>query len=275
MSACAGRRKVLVTGANGLIGNLVFARLATQPDSYEPYAMLRHLRPSLHAQGARLVEIPEEQRRTADLADFPAVQQAVAGMDVVVHMAADPDGSSGWDSVLNSNIIGAYHVFEACRMAGVKRVVFASTNQVVFGYGADEPYASLLRGRFDELAGEPPPPPIRHDQPARPINLYGCSKVFGEALAYLYAFRSEMSCLCVRIGWVLADDRVGSRALWFSQSDCVQLIERCIAAPEGLRYDIFFGQSDNQYNLVDIQHTREVLGYAPQDRAEEHLHDKP
>ena len=48
------------------------------------------------------------------------------------------------------------------------------------------------------------------------------------------------------------------------------MVERCINAPPSLRFDVFFGQSDNRYNLVDIQHAREVLGYAPQDRAEDH-----
>ena len=62
-----------------------------------------------------------------------------------------------------------------------------------------------------------------------------------------------------------------SRILWCSQRDIVQLIERRIGAPDSLRFDVFFGQSDNRYNLVDIQHARDVLGYAPQDKAEEHV----
>jgi NAD+ dependent glucose-6-phosphate dehydrogenase len=270
MEEHSGKRQVLITGANGLVGNLVYARLAVQPESYEVYGMLRHQQPSARAAGAEFVAIPEQRQRVADLTDFAAVQRAVTGMDVVVHMAADPDGRSGWESVLNSNIIGAYHVFEACRIAGVKRVVFASTNQVVFGYGAEEPYTSLVKGQFDALPLQEVPP-IRHDQPARPLNLYGCSKVFGEALAHMYAFKAGMSCICLRIGWVLADDSVRSRVLWCSQRDIVQMVERCILAPDSLRFDVFFGQSDNQYNFVDIQHARDVLGYEPQDRAEEHL----
>jgi NAD+ dependent glucose-6-phosphate dehydrogenase len=264
---------VLVTGAYGLIGNLVYARLATQPESYAAYGTARRAQPSTRATTLGLRQIPAEQLRLADLTDFNAVQRAVAGMDVVVHMAADPDGKAGWESVLSNNIIGAQHIFEASRLAGVKRVIYASTNQVVFGFRADEPYRSLFAGHFDDATMETFRP-IDQTQPTRPLNYYACSKVFGEALAHMYAYTHGMSCLCLRIGWVTADDQLPhpqARILWCSQRDIVQLVERCIAAPASLRFDIFFGQSDNGYNLVDIQHAREVLGYAPLDRAEDRL----
>lgn len=114
--------------------------------------MVRRLHPSRRAAAMNVRKIPAGKLRLAELADLAAVQRAVEGMDVVVHMAANPDGRAGWENVLNSNIIGAYHIFEASRLAGVKRVIFASTNQVVFGYGADEPYTSLFAERFDAVA---------------------------------------------------------------------------------------------------------------------------
>jgi hypothetical protein len=116
--------------------------------------------------------------------------------------------------------------------------------------------------------------PIDHTQPTRPLNDYACSKVFGEALAHMYSYRWGMSCIILRIGWVVEEDRPrvpSGRMLWCSQRDCVQLVEHCVIAPEDLRFDIFFAQSDNAYNLVDIQHARDVLGYIPQDRAEDYL----
>jgi len=265
--------KVLITGAYGLIGNFVYARLAAQPESYDVYGMTRRRQSSARSTALKRHEIPAEKLRLADLGDFSAVQSAVAGMGVVVQMAAAADGTSGWERVLNDNIVGVYHIFEASLRAGVKRVIYASTNQVVFGFGADEPYKSLFAGRYDDstLAQLRP---IDHSQPARPLNYYACSKVFGEALAHMYAHTHGLSCICLRIGWVTADDQLpqpNARILWCSQRDIVQLVERCINAPRSLRFDVFFGQSDNRYNLVDIQHTRDVLGYAPQDRAEDRL----
>lgn len=262
------KRQVLVTGAYGLIGNSVYAHLANHPERYEAFGLVRRERPSARIEGGDFQPVPAGRLAVADLGDLDALRRAVAGIDVIVHMAADPDGRAGWPSVLANNIVGAHNLFEAARAAGVKRVVYASTNQVVFGYRAEEPYRNLLEGRF-EAGG--PPAPIRHDQPARPVNDYACSKVYGEALAHMYAQAHGMSCLVLRIGWVTADDSVPNRALWCSRRDIVQLVERCIEAPSTLRFDIFFGQSNNLHNLVDIDHAREVLGFTPQDSAEEHL----
>jgi NAD+ dependent glucose-6-phosphate dehydrogenase len=263
--------KVLITGANGLIGNLLYAALAARPEVYAPYGLVRRRAASKRVVPANFYPIPADRLHLADLADFGAVEAALQGIDTVVHMAADASGGSGWESVLQNNIIGTHNVFEASRRAEVKRVIFASTNQVVFGYRMDEPYKSLFAADRASLTGGEFPAfqPILADQPARPLNDYACSKVYGEALAHMYAFTHGLSCLCLRIGWVTPDNRLPSRILWCSQRDIVQLVERCIQAPDSLRFDIFFGQSDNPHNLVDIQHAMDVLGYQPQDQAEE------
>lgn len=273
MTNRAGRKRVLVTGAYGLIGNLVYARLAAQPEAYEVYGLVKDRARSARTVAIELQVVPDTRLRLADLTDFEAVRRAVERMDVVVHLAADPDGNSGWESVLQNNVVGTRNVFEACRQAGVKRVIFASTNQVVFGYRLDEPYRALMAGELEAVNLEAPRP-IDHTQPVRPLNEYACSKIFGEALAHVYAHTHGLSCLCVRIGWVTPDDRVPvprAQSLWCSQRDVVQIVERCINAPDNLRFDVFFGQSNNRHNFVDIQHAVEVLGYAPQDRAEDHL----
>jgi nucleoside-diphosphate-sugar epimerase len=263
-------KKVLITGATGLVGNIVYARLADQPEAYDPFGMARRPRPSARAESMAYTDIPADRLRLADLTDFDAVRRAVEGMDAVVHMAAEPNGNAPWERVLDSNIVGAHHIFEASRLAGVKRVVYASTNMVVFGYLADEPYRSSLARGLEHATPEEFPP-VLHTQPTRPTTLYACSKVFGEALAHLYSQAHGMSCLCLRIGWVTSDDRLPSpraRMLWCSHRDIAQLVERCLQAPDSLRFDVFFGQSDNRLNLVDIQHARDVLGYAPEDSAE-------
>lgn len=266
---------VLITGANGLIGNLVYAHLATLPDRYVPYGNARRRQTSDRVTDAIYTPIPDEHLRIADLTDLDGMTRAVDGMDVVVHMAADASGHAGYDSVLNSNVIGARNVFEACRLAGVKRVIFASTNQVVFGYRDTAPYKSLFDLRFDEVDPKSIKP-ITHDMPARPLNDYAASKVYGEALAHQYAFAHNLSCIALRVGWVTHDDALlhpAARFTWCSKRDIVQLVVKCIEAPASLRFDVFFGQSNNPYNLVDIEHPRRVLGYAPQDSVEDHWRD--
>jgi hypothetical protein len=82
-----------------------------------------------------------------------------------------------------------------------------------------------------------------------------------------------MSCLCIRIGWVLAEDqpRQGAADIWCSQRDIVHLIECCSNAPEALRFGIYYGMSDNQGRWVDLENARRDVGYQPQDRAEDFL----
>jgi hypothetical protein len=52
---------------------------------------------------------------------------------------------------------------------------------------------------------------------------------------------------------------------WLSERDCVQLLERCIDAPEDLKFAIVHGLSRNTFNRMDIESTRQLLGYDPQD----------
>ena len=204
--------------------------------------------------------------------DPEIVEKTVRGRDVVVHMAADPRPEAPWEDILNSNVIGTYHTFEASRLAGVKRIITASSGQATLGYRQDEPYRAITEERYDDV-----PDGFRlidHLMPTRPENIYGCSKVWSEALARVYSGSQGMSCIALRIRWVLAEDRppyLQARDVWCSQRDIAQLVERCINAPDSLRFDLFYGMSDNRYSWVDIDHPRQVVGYEPQDRAEDWL----
>ena len=85
-----------------------------------------------------------------------------------------------WETILQSNIIGCYNLFEAARRKGVKRVVFASSNHAVGFY--------------------PRHHHIGIDVTVRPDSRYGVSKAFGEALGSLYADKHGLRVLCLRIG---------------------------------------------------------------------------
>jgi hypothetical protein len=49
----------------------------------------------------------------------------------------------------------------------------------------------------------------------------------------------------------------------------LQLIQRCLEV-QPLQFDIFYGVSDNKWGFWDIDHARQVLGYAPQDKGEDY-----
>lgn len=266
----ASVKKVLVTGVYGLVGNIAYRRLVASPHVYEVYGVTRRRGVSARLLPADALLVPDDRLRVADVADFEAMQAALQGMDVVVHMAADPRGEQDWDTLLPSNVIGAYNVFEASRRAGVKRVLFASTVQVVMGYFRDEPYRRMAAAQFEGLAPAAVSP-IRHDQPARPVNIYGASKLWGEALAHVYAHTHGLSCLCLRIGWVPSVDRPpepAARSLWCSHRDIAHFVESCVNAPDDLKFGVFFGISDNTYKMVDIEKARRSVAYAPRDNAD-------
>jgi nucleoside-diphosphate-sugar epimerase len=158
------RRTVLVTGMSGLIGGAVRKRLEGAHD--------------LRALNRRRVDgIPTHQ---ADIADLTAIHPAFEGVEMVVHLAAIADSGATWEEALSHNIVGTYNVFEASRQAGVKRIVYASSGATVSGHEREERYAALVAGRYEALSTWPM---LTHETPVRPASLYGCSKVWGEALA--------------------------------------------------------------------------------------------
>ena len=59
--------------------------------------------------------------------------------------------------------------------------------------------------------------------------------------------------------------------MWCSQRDITHLIECCINAPKDLRFDIFFGISDNTFKLVEIEHPKQVVKYNPKDNWDRYI----
>ncbi|MEM7532150.1 MAG: NAD(P)-dependent oxidoreductase [Chloroflexota bacterium] len=250
------KKKVLITGLSGLIGGAAYKELA---DTYDVSGLNR----------SEVAGIPCHR---ADIADLDAIRPAFEGVDTVVHLAAYAHLTTDWDTIVNANITGTYNVFEAAREAGVKRVVYASTGATTSSYEFDEPHSGLVDGRYtDEALDSVSWPMITHESAVRPNGLYGASKVFGEALARHYADTTDMSMICLRIGRVNEEDRpVNNRdmSVWCSQADIVRMIALSVAAPDDLKFDIFYVVSDNKRNYRDLSHAREVLGFVPQDSAD-------
>ena len=130
------KKRVLVTGGAGTIGTVTRPRLLERFD----LSILD------------LKEVEGVETHVADIADLDAIRPAFEGKDVVVHLGGDPRGQAPWESVLRNNIVGVRNVLEASRLAGVGRVVFASTNHVVgFHPEKDESYKALFEGRFGDI----------------------------------------------------------------------------------------------------------------------------
>ena len=175
-----------------------------------------------------------------------------------------------WPDVLKNNISAAHNVYEAALQSGVKRIVFASSNHAVGLFENDEPYRSIVAGDYGGL--EPGKfKQVDNTVPVRPDSDYGISKVFGEATGRYYSERFGLEVACLRIGTVNPHNSpvqsVRQMATWLSHRDLAQLVERCLAAP--LKFEIFYGVSNNTWRFWDIGYAAEKIGYEPQDNAED------
>jgi nucleoside-diphosphate-sugar epimerase len=244
------RKKILVTGASGLIGRLVIDRLgeryAFSGLSRRPVAGIPHI--------------------AADITDAEAVRRACAGVDAVLHLAAETADYDDWDKVMNVTMGGTLNLFRAAQEAGVGRIVFASAGSVMIGYEWDEgsPYGQLAAGTLDRLP--PEARMLRHTDPPRPDCFYSVGKLFGEHLARHFSDRYGMSCLVIRVGAVLPDDRptlVRELPGYLSHEDLVSMIDACLAAPPALKFDIFHAISENSRRWRDTDHPKQVLGWRP------------
>lgn len=266
--------KVHITGVYGLIGNLMYAHLSRRPDLYDVYGSSRRKAGSARADRDAVLQLPDDHFTLADLGDARAVREAIDGMDAVLHIGAAPGPEASFESVLHSNMIGTYNVLEACRLAGVKRLVYASSIRVSYGYYSfSEPYLSINEGRLADVPN--PLPLITHRDEPRPTEPYAASKVFGEAICRTYADAYGISTVCLRIGYVnkedLCDQYPYAQSFWFSQRDCVNLIDLALAATARPVFEVCYGVSDNRYRWVDLEHARQVLGFVPLDSNERAL----
>jgi len=186
----------------------------------------------------------------ADLADLAQVEKMIADAEGIVHLGGfSVEGP--WETIHRANIVGCYNVFEAAYRAGVGRIVFATSNHAVGFYPRSER--------------------IGVNVTVRPDSRYGVSKAFGEALGAFYADKHGLRVTCLRIGNV-ADAPVDARrlAIWLKPEDLVQLVRIGLEHPD-IRYEIFYGVSDNAASWWDNSNARR-FGYRPQGRAEDFRH---
>ena len=204
---------------------------------------------------------------SADLSDLGALTGAAEGQDVVIHLAAKAGENFTWEELRDTNVEGTRNVFEAATRAGVPRVVFASSGATVAGYEREEPYRSLVSDA--ELPADWPL--ITVDTPVRPAGIYGSTKIWGEALARHFADTTNTQFICVRIGYVNAEDQPSSprtRSVWCSQRDVVDGLQRAAFEPLTDDFSVFFAGSANARNYRDLAHGRELIGFVPRDGAD-------
>ena len=177
--------KTLVTGAAGFIGSTMVDRLLELGHTVIGYDNLSTGQEPFLASARQR---PEFSLVRGDVLDLPALTEAMTGVDLVMHFAANADVRFGTDHPrkdLEQNTIGTFNVLEAMRARGVKRLAFSSTGSV-YGEAAVIP------------TPEDAPFPIQ-------TSLYGASKVAGEALIQAYVEGFKMQAVIFRFVSILGE----------------------------------------------------------------------
>jgi len=248
-------KKILITGGAGLVGSILIEGLK---NNFE-----------IRILDQKTVEGIDS--RAGDISNLESILPAFENIDTVVHLAGDRRVHGDWNSILNNNITGIYNIYEAARINGVKRVVFASSQHATGGFYDVEPWSFINNGEYEKL----PDNYKLLDETCRirPDSYYGASKSFGESLGSYYSDFYNLSTIHIRIGWVISDDDPTfspiSLNLWLSHKDVCQIIELSVNAGENIKYDIFYATSDNHWKIWSIDKAKNILGYKPEDGAGE------
>ena len=179
--------RVVVTGGSGKLGRAVVSHLAehgydvvnvdvTAPPPGQPGSFTRVDLTDL----GQVVEM------------LTGVDDRYSGVDAVVHLAAIPaPGLRPSGATFANNVVSTHHVFQAARIVGLKKVVWASSETVL------------------GLPFETPPPyaPVDEEYPVRPESTYSLGKAVEEEMARHFArWDPELSIIGLRFSNVMDED---------------------------------------------------------------------
>jgi nucleoside-diphosphate-sugar epimerase len=274
--------RIAVTGGSGKLGRAVVDDLLAHDHEV-----------------VNLDRVPSPDQRAAftriDIADFGQVAGALSAvddrydrLDAVVHLAAIPGPGMAPDAaIFANNVLSTYNVFQAARMAGIKNVVWASS-ETVLGLPFDEP---------------PPYVPVDEEVPVRPATAYSLGKTLDEAMARQFCrWDPEAKAIGLRFSnvmevadyaafpafdddpllrkwnlWSYIDARDGAQAVRLAlELETTGMDVFIIASPDTvmrrpdteLLDEVFPGvprkrELEANETLLSIEKARRVLGYAP------------
>ena len=231
------RSSIVVTGARGNLGGKLAAALRS--------------RYSLRC----LDLLGDDDIIAADLSFYDELwTRHFAGVDTVLHFAGEPLPTASWASAHRGNIVATGNVLRASRTHSVRRVIFASTNQIMAGY------------RFADAL-------VTTTMPPSPLNPYAVSKLFCEEAGRAFAAETGISFIAFRIGNIHPGENIPhagmgiglwGQQMWLSNRDFLDGIQAAIDVPD-VPFAVLNLVSNNPGMRWDLSHTRQVLGFSPQD----------
>jgi uronate dehydrogenase len=202
-------QRLLLTGAGGGLGVMLRERIKPWADVVR-LSDIKDIAPA--GEGEEVVQ--------CDLADRDAVMALMEGVDAVLHFGG-VSVEDKFENIMNANILGLHHLYEAVHKRGIRRVIYASSSHVVGYYPTTQVVDATV--------------------PLRPDGIYGVSKCFGEALSRYYYDRFGIETVCLRIGSSFDAPRNARMMTTFlAYDDLVELV-RCALFTPRVGHTITYG----------------------------------
>lgn len=173
------KKNILITGGAGFIGSHIADALLNDP-RVGKVRVLDNLLTGYFSNIAHLAEHPRFEWTEGDIRDIETCKKACDGMDMVCHQAALGSVPRSINDPLTTNginITGTLNVFEAARLAGIRRVVFAASSSTY---------------------GDHPDLPKIEDKIGKPLSPYAVTKYVNELYAGVYGRLYEMEMIGLR-----------------------------------------------------------------------------
>jgi len=239
-------RSVLITGACGNLGRKL---RSAWTDVYDMVLIDKH--------------VPDDDRDVIE-ADLSVLDEDwmthFHGVDTVVHLAANGNEFAPWDELIGPNLDTLFNVLHAAALAGVDRIVFASSNHVMGGYQ-----------HFGDDS-------ISIDLSPLPDGPYGVTKLVAERVGRSLSKTFDLTFIALRLGWIQPGvnrpetlPHEWARKMWLSNGDLVRLFDCAVEAEiEDRSFVLANGMSRNHGMRWDLSEAAEILGYMPEDDAYAH-----
>lgn len=237
--------RILITGAKGRIGKVLTTHLKKE----HQLTLV-----DIHFSDSDKELVKDTQTKELDLSVLDNWRGLLDGIDYVIQLAGDPSPEAEfYTSLLALNYKLPHNLYlEASKTDSIKRIIFASSIHAVDAYPQNVQVAT--------------------NDPVRPADLYGVSKVYLEGLASHYAFTTGLESIGLRIGNFSVDDRPildtpAAMADYLSGRDMCHLVDCCLTATLKEPFLLVNGISNNTFPRLDIDQARVDIGYQPKDNA--------
>ncbi len=281
-------KKILITGASGLIGGILIEHLSKN-SNYDIYGVDKHIGLSTRFQLENTTVLkdqqpilpPKEKFYICDITNKNQLSRIIQDnqINVIIHLAAVLE-TEPVEKINEINCHGTSIIFDiATKQEHVEMVIYASSVMTVFGYLENEPYSALPKNSLPKqtltkiTVNDPPTP--SHFNPS--FEAYCQSKISGEQLARQYSSNDAINVkfICARLGWINTTDDItcelfdwSDKSIWCSHRDLCQFIDRVLENQSMLnKFHIYFVSSNNDFCWVDMENCRKDLNYVPLDGA--------